>query len=172
MQFPCPMMIPSSLIHARIFHHLPKCQKKKRSSSMRSLMMWSKRLRLQALRATKSQPCQLRRKGLRPSPRIRRQHHHLLEHLLHPHQRCPNILMTSAGLSILQKVVSFVMNPGFGPKPVHRNTNGLTFPRIPSARFATSLRTPQCVSPGNQGGGVTIFSTHPPLPTSSSLLIA
>ena len=87
MQFPCPMMIPSSLIHARIFHHLPKCQKKKRSSSMRSLMMWSKRLRLLAQGATKSQPCQLRRKGLRPSPRIRRQCHHLLEHLLCPHQR-------------------------------------------------------------------------------------
>ena len=31
------------------------------------------------------------------------------------------------------------MNLGFGPKPVHRNTNGLTSPRIPSARFATSL---------------------------------
>ena len=61
-------------------------------------------------------------------PRIRRQCHHLLEHLLCPHQRCRNILMTSAGLSILQKVVSFVMNLGFGPKPVHRNTNGLTFP--------------------------------------------
>ena len=65
----------------------------------------------------------------RPPARIRRQCHHLLEHLLCPHQRCPNILMTSAGLSILQKVVSFVMNLGFGPKPVHRNTNADSLPQ-------------------------------------------
>ena len=86
MRCPCPMMSPSSSIHARISHHLPKCQKKKRSSLMRSLVIWSRRLRLLALCATKSWPCQLRKKG---RPRIRRQHHHLLEHLLHPHQRCP-----------------------------------------------------------------------------------
>ena len=60
--------------------------------------------------------------------------------------------------------------PGFGPKPVHRNTNGLTSPRIPSARSATSLRTPQCVSPGNRGDLLNAPNPYQQLATDSVIL--
>ena len=49
--------------------------------------------------------------------------------------------------------------------PEHQRTH---FPKNPFCKICNIAKN---TSPGNQGG-VTIFSTHPPLPTSSSLLIA
>ena len=132
-------MSPSSSIHARIFHHLPKCQKKKRRSVARSLMRWSRRLRLLALCATKSQPCQLRRKGAKPPD---------------PPPAPPPAGAPPAPAPAVpehpddgRRLVDFAEGgelrdePRLRAKASSRNTNGLTSPRTPSARFATSLRT-------------------------------
>ena len=53
--------------------------------------------------------------------------------------------------------------------PEHQRTH---FPKNPFCKIGNIAKNTSTRVAGNQGDGVPIFSTHPPLPTSSSLLIA
>ena len=90
---------------------------------------------------------------------------HLLEHLLHPHQWCPNILMTSADLSVLQKGGELRDEPRLwagASSPEHQRTH---FPENPFCKICNIAKNTSMRVARKPGGGVTIFSTHPPLPT-------
>ena len=76
MQFPCPTVIPSSLIHPSP-PQVPEEEKEHLNALIDDVV--------QEIKVASSRRNE---KPVRPSPRIRRQCHHLLEHLLCPHQRC------------------------------------------------------------------------------------